>query len=85
MMKVYVLKDTVVGKFHTNQLTMMHNDKEAERALKQMAANIKESDVAAPDLQLWCIGVFDENTGLITDNAPYLLGNLIDYVEVKSS
>ena len=80
-MNMYVIKDVVVGKFHTNQITMMNNDQEAIRALKQMGANVKPNDLAALDLQLWRVGSFDESTGLITDNIPELIGSLPDYIK----
>ena len=71
-MKLYVVKDNVVGKYMNPFL--MNNDAEAERAFKQ-AVN---SGVDAPivrnykDMALYGLGDYNESTGEITSNVYFV-------------
>ena len=83
-MKLYVIKDVVAGRMAINPpvISIMNNDSEARRSLKVIAAGKNQFTEIAQDIQLWCLGVFDNETGFITENKPYLIGNLIDYLNV---
>lgn len=76
--KFYAVKDVVVGSFMNP--VAMPNDEAAKRSLK-IAANSPEAfKENKEDIQLWYLFTLDSETGLVDDNKPYLIGNLIDFV-----
>ena len=78
-MKVYAVKDVLVGAFM--QPVCMPNDEVALRSLKIAANDPNAFKENKKDIQLWYLYEFDEKTGIVSKNEPECLGNLIDFVE----
>lgn len=79
--KYYAVKDVVVGSF-MNPIPMA-NDEAAKRSLKLAANDPQAFKENKDDIQLWYLMTVDSETGLVTDNKPYLIGNLIEFIETK--
>lgn len=82
VMKAYAVRDVLVGAYM--QPVLMQNDEVALRSLKIAANDPNAFKENRADIQLWYLYSLDTETGLVTDNNPYCLGNLLDYVEVKN-
>lgn len=67
-LKLYCLKDTVVGNFMNP--FVMHNDKEAERAFKMAVNSNQKTHVVEnyKDISLYCLGEYDDVTGAISSD-----------------
>lgn len=81
MLKLYAIKDTCVGKY-MNPFPM-HNDMEAVRAFKQ-AINSNQKTLIVEnykDMQLVCLGDYNEETGVITSDVR-MLANGVDVKEI---
>lgn len=76
-MKVYALKDVVVGSFKS--LLIFNNDNEAVRSMKFACNSVNDLTLNCDDLQLWCLGEYDVNTGVITSDVS-MVANVIDFV-----
>lgn len=77
LMKLYSIKDVVVGNFkNPAQFT---NDAEAVRAVKYACNSINDISTNCDDLQLWCVGSFDTETGVIESNLSLVI-NVVDCV-----
>lgn len=81
LVRYYAVKDVVAGSF-MNPVPMA-NDSTAKRSLKLAANDPKAFEGQKEDIQLWYLFSCDSETGLIQENKPYLIGNLIEYVEIK--
>lgn len=69
-MKIFCLKDNVVGKFINPYL--MHNEAQARRELKIAVNENKELKNKAGDIQLYKLGEFNEETGEIKSEVEYI-------------
>lgn len=81
--KFYAVKDVVVGSFM--QPVAMANDEAAKRSLRLAANDPQAFKENKEDIQLWYLFELDSETGLVEKNQPYLIGNLIDFIEHKES
>lgn len=81
LVKYYAVKDVVVGSF-MNPVPMV-NDETALRSLKLAANDPQAFKENKEDIQLWYLYSCDSSTGLVEDNKPRLIGNLIDFIEIK--
>lgn len=86
-MKLYTIRDTKHG-FGVAQglppILGWPNDDYAKRVLKSSVmrgAKPNELNVFPEDKEIWCIGEFSQDTGVIKPCAPYLVGKAIDYYE----
>lgn len=79
--KYYSVKDVVVGSF-MNPIPMP-NDEAALRSLKLAANDPAAFKENKDDIQLWYLFSCDSSTGLVSQNEPRLIGNLVDFVEIK--
>lgn len=77
IMKLYSLKDVVVG--HFRNPAQFNNDQECIRAIKVALNSVNDLSRQCEDLQMWYLGEFDTETGVITSDIK-LLANLIDFV-----
>lgn len=80
-MKLYAVKDVLVGSFM--QPVAMQNDEVAVRSLKIAANDPNAFKENKKDIQLWYLADYNPETGVITNNEPYCIGNLVDFIEVK--
>ena len=81
LVKYYAVKDVVVGSF-MNPIPMA-NDETALRSLKLAANDPAAFKENKEDIQLWYLFSIESTTGFVEDNKPYLIGNLIEFVNVK--
>ena len=81
LIKYYAVKDVVVGSF-MNPVPMA-NDEAAKRSLKLAANDPNAFKENKNDIQLWYLFSMNSETGLVEDNNPYLIGNLIDFIELR--
>lgn len=81
-LKVYSLKDTVTGNF--SALTCAVNDGVIIRDLMNMLKSNKDSEITinAKDKDLYCLGTFDVDTGVLTSDVKFI-GHLVDYKEAE--
>lgn len=79
--RFYAIKDVLVGSFMEPRAIV--NDEVAVRSLKLAANDENSFKENKQDIQLWYLYSVNMQTGFIEENVPYLIGNLIDYVEVK--
>lgn len=79
--RFYAVKDVLVGAFMEPRAIV--NDEVAVRSLKIVANDPNSFKENKNDIQLWYLYSFDVRTGLIIENVPYLIGNLVDFIEVK--
>ena len=72
-MKLYVIYDSVVKKFMNPFL--MNNDEEAKRAFTQAVNSNQNTTVVINyrDMQLFCLGNYDENSGVITSHVYHVI------------
>ena len=80
-LKFYAVKDVVVGSF-MNPIAMP-NDEAAKRSLKMAANDPSAFKENKGDIQLWYLFSFDTEIGIVEENVPYLIGNLVDFIEYK--
>lgn len=68
IMEIYAIKDTKVG---YGQPFYLHNDQEAERAFRGLVKE-PESNIGKwpQDYELWNIGQWDDELGVITTTGP---------------
>ena len=78
--RYYAVKDVVVGSF-MNPVAMA-NDETAVRSLKLAANDPNAFKENKEDIQLWYLFSLDSTTGLVEDNVPCLIGNLINFVKI---
>lgn len=78
IMKCYAVKDVLAGNFMNP--VPMSNDEVAIRSLKIAANDPNAFKENKEDIQLWYLYSLDTETGIVSDNVPRCLGNLIDYV-----
>lgn len=78
IMKLYSIKDTVVGHFRSP--AQFNNDSEAIRAVKYALKSVNDLSRNCKDYQMWCLGEFDTETGVIKSDV-HLIANLIDHVD----
>ena len=76
--RFYAVKDVIVGSFMNP--VAMPNDEAAKRSLKIAANDANAFKENKEDIQLWYVFTLDSETGLVEENKPYLIGNLIDFV-----
>ena len=81
LIKYYAVKDVVVGSF-MNPVPMA-NDEASKRSLKLAANDPNAFKENKNDIQLWYLFSMNSETGLVEDNNPYLIGNLIDFIELR--
>lgn len=77
---LYSIKDTIVGQFMSP--AQFNNDNEAIRAVKYSLKSINNLSTNCKDYELWCIGEYDTETGIIKSDVRHVC-NLIDYVDPK--
>lgn len=72
-MKLYVIKDVIVGKFMNPFL--MNNDEEAKRAFSQAVNSNQNTTVVVnyKDMQLFGLGDYSEDTGFINSNVYHII------------
>lgn len=80
ILRFYAVKDVLAGSFMTPN--PMVNDNVAKRSLAMAAKDPSAFKENWRDIQLWYLYSLDTDTGVITENIPYLVGNLADYKEV---
>lgn len=61
----YSVKDTLTNKF--NGLVFFHSEEEAKRAFKSQVNAIDIWKDNPADFELWYIGTFDDETGVISN------------------
>ena len=83
IIRYYAVKDVVVGAF-MNPVPMA-NDETAVRSLKLAANDPQAFKENKSDIQLWYLFSCDNETGIVSDNKPYLIGNLVEYIEHKEN
>ena len=76
-MKIYAIKDTVAGVF--NLPFYQKNNAVAIRALTQAVNSNENNEIKqnVGDLQLYCLGELNQETGDITANIEFII-NLVD-------
>lgn len=74
-MKIYAIKDTIVGAFTAP--FYQKNNSVAIRTITNAINNERELQNNAKDLQLYCLGEFNEETGEIQSNVEFII-NIID-------
>lgn len=81
-LKVYSIKDTVTGNF--SALTCAPLDGAIVRDLMNGLKSNKDSELSmnAKDKDLYCLGTFDIDTGMLTSDVRFI-GHLIDYKEAE--
>lgn len=81
-LKVYSIKDTLTGNF--SALTCAVNDGVIIRDLMNVLKSNKESEISinAKDKDLYCLGAFDVDTGVLTSDVKFI-GHLVDYKEAE--
>lgn len=86
MRKLYTIRDVKAGYGSENGVPAildMPNDQYALRVLKGSCAPGQKPNALntfPADKELWCIGEFDTQTGVIEPCRPYLVGRAIDYI-----
>ena len=82
MLKIYSIKDVKAGFMNPIYL---QNDEIAIRSIKKAANDIQPNAVNdfPEDKELWCLGTFDEDTGLISAIQPKFLVRVIDFIEKR--
>lgn len=78
LVRYYAVKDVVVGSF-MNPVAMA-NDETALRSLKIAANDPNAFKENKEDIQLWYLFSLESTTGLVEDNVPALIGNLVEFV-----
>lgn len=81
LLRYYAVKDVVVGSFMSP--VPMANDETAVRSLKLAANDPNAFKENKNDIQLWYLFSMSTETGIVEDNQPYLIGNLVDFVEIR--
>lgn len=81
--RYYAVKDVVVGSF-MNPVPMA-NDEVAVRSLRLAANDPQAFKENKNDIQLWFLFECDSETGIVSKNNPYLIGNLVEYIEHKEN
>lgn len=84
VLKVYAVKDVAAGSFMSP--FYVQNDAMLKRVVKE-AVNSSEENIFnkfVEDKQVYCLGEFDSDTGVITTKNPDLIINCIDLKEVKA-
>ena len=63
----------------------MQNDEIAIRSIKKAANDVQPNAVNdfPEDKELWCLGTFDEDTGLISAIQPKFLVRVIDFIDKR--
>lgn len=71
-MKLYAIKDTIIGKFMNPFL--MHNDNEATRAFKIAINSNQNTSIVMnyQDMNLYKLGEYNDETGEITAEVKYI-------------
>lgn len=77
--KIYSIKDTKIG---FTAPFIMQNDAVAVRAFAGMAKAQQPNQVNtyADDKELWTMGEFDDNTGIITPKQPTYVAKANDFI-----
>lgn len=85
-MKLYSVRDVLAGFGVEPGLPVVingHNDEYMKRVVAgSVAKNQKPNvfNVNPEDKELWCVGSFDQETGVITPCKPYLVCKAIDFL-----
>ena len=81
-LRFYAIKDNVVGAFMNP--VPLHNDEECRRAMREaMQGKDSELQNRAADLSMFYLYTLDYESGIIENNVPSFIGNLIDYKKVE--
>lgn len=82
MLKIYSIKDVKAGFMNPIYL---QNDEIAIRSIKKAANDVQPNAVNdfPEDKELWYLGTFDEDTGLISAIQPKFLVRVIDFIEKR--
>ena len=82
MLKIYSIKDVKAG--FMNPIYLL-NDEIAIRSIKKAANDVQPNAVNdfPEDKELWYLGTFDEDTGLISAVQPKFLVRVIDFIEKR--
>lgn len=71
-LKIYAIKDTVVGSYMNP--FYLHNNNEAKRAFKNAIKDERsEANKTYKDLQLYCLGTYNNETGQIESNVEFVM------------
>ena len=76
--RFYAVRDNVVGCY--GQPIPLHNDAEAIRAVKESIEGAKDLSRAG-DLSMYYLYSLDNESGIIVDNKPEFICNVIDFVK----
>ena len=68
--KIFSIKDKVVGAYRSP--FYMRNNAEAIRAFNNSCKEVPDMAKVASDLELYCLGDFDDETGVITNQIEHL-------------
>ena len=79
-LRLYAIKDTLVG---FSAPYAQHNDAYAKRALENAVKDTKPNHINTnpEDKELFYVGTFDEDTGIITGETPQFLARASEYVK----
>lgn len=79
MLKIYAIKDVKIGFMNPFYL---ENDEVAIRTFKKAANDMATNSVNdfPEDKELWCLGSFDTDTGIIEGGLPKFLVKAIDCI-----
>lgn len=82
MLKIYSIKDVKAGFMNPIYL---QNDEIAIRSIKKAVNDVQPNAVNdfPEDKELWYLGTFDEDTGLISAVQPKFLVRVIDFIEKR--
>lgn len=68
--KIFSIKDKVVGAYRSP--FYMRNNAEAIRAFNNSCKEVPDMAKVASDLELYCLGEFDDETGFINNEIEFL-------------
>lgn len=83
--KLYTIRDVLVGYgavLGTPAILDIPNDQAAKRVVAgccMEGAQANALNTNPEDKELWCIGEFDQDTGIITPCTPYLVCRALDF------
>jgi len=79
LVRNYCVRDVLAGNFMNP--VAMSNDEVAIRSLRIAANDPNAFKENKNDIQLWYVFTIDTETGIVSENQPYCLGNLVDFVK----
>lgn len=81
LIRYYAVRDVLAGSF-MNPVGMA-NDEVAKRSLSIAANDPQAFKENKNDIQLWYQFTLDTDTGIVSNNEPYCIGNLVDFIKIE--